>query len=536
MLALVCGAALWSPRPAAAYSIAVHSALSRLSAQGRIGNDELPPPSQGELLQFYQWLGAAMAEGGDTEGQAGFRARYRGPRDFNARGVRRFLGLTEDPAVRVWGVSRVHPSGTFDRVALLREASTWPDLDLRNQRRMVYDDQGEPVRLPDGRPVPFDPMVLNLGGLEGLASQAHAHYALPGAVTPTSDPEVLRKEPWRFAVAAGFDAPVESFAADMAELHLDMAILARVWGETSYHASGEYLAMVWLGAGLHYLQDAAGPLHTVQVGSYTLFKRAKIAWYLRALLSGGGYLSDLPSFVEMGLDLLHNHHIAGERWLAWQLQQLEAGGAADPAVALAVQNARGEDKALAHEVDAALNVYLKGPEYVEPWEGGRGAGTILVEALARIGSRQGGALYEALAEITAPALSAPGARIADEGTDLTGLFRDPDDPAVRAKFGEMAAIQAASVQRAVAAGARYLQAYHAGNGDTAARRLRAGRLRHLAQAEARRAAWLKAPPPASGAAETHLGFFALALGLILGATWLLVRVTRPLWRRRTGPG
>ena len=287
MVVFVVGALTLPSTQASAFSVEVHRAITRLALAEHENKGTLAPPASGELVQFYAWFGGAMATGGDPAAQKAFRERFNSPAAFNARGIRHFLAMTEDPEVRVFGITRVEHKKRVGQLELLVAASAYPDLDRRNQRRLLYGEEGEPERLEDGRAVPFDPMAQNMGGPEGLASQAHAHYALPGAITPTDDPEILRNEPWRFAVAPAWDAPVKTYADEMAQLHLDMAILARAWGEQEFRAAADYLAMVWLGAGLHYVQDAAGPLHNVQVGSYQLFARAKKAWYLRALLTGG---------------------------------------------------------------------------------------------------------------------------------------------------------------------------------------------------------------------------------------------------------
>ena len=533
LLAVVGAGVLW-PGQTAAFSTEVHSAITSMALAPEFKPGTVAPPNPDELVQFYQWLGIAFATGGEMAGQLRFRARYEKASDFNARGVRRFLGFSEAEEISVYGITKIEHTARIDRLALIARASTYPDVDQRNRRPLWFKATGEPELLADGRPIPYDPMALNMGGPEGLASQAHAHYALPGALTPTADPEVLRNEPWRFAMAPGWDGPVETFADEMAQLHLDMAILARVWGETEYRAAADYLAAVWLGAGLHYVQDAAGPMHNVQVGSYTLFARARKAWYLRALVSGGGFFVDLPSFVAMGIGLLRNHHVLAERWLATEIARGAAGLAIEPHVAAAMAEMAQDDPVLAQLLQPLLAPYMTGKNRAQPWTDGRGAGNVLVEQLAVIGSRQGGELYDAVAAVASAQVGEVGYELPDEGTVTSDLLRDPSDPEVAAALTRMGTIHADSMRRAAIASRRYLEAWRNGNADIAAHRLRRSRLNHMAAAEDRREAWRLAPPDTAGDTVHEPLWFGIAFALILLLTAAVVRVVR-LIRARPQP-
>ncbi len=526
LVGLVLLIAVAAPGPVAAFSVKAHRQITRLALEGKIETGTVAPANEADLVKFFTWLGKAMAMGGDPAGQAAFRARFKAPSDFNARGVRQFLGMTEDPEVRIYGITRVEHKKRLERLALLIAASAYPDLDGRNRRCLLFSKAGAPEKLEDGRFVPFDPMALNMGGPEGLASQAHAHYALPGVLTPTDDPEVLRNEPWRFVVAPAWDGPVETYADEMAQLHLDMAILARAWGDETYLAAADYLAMVWLGAGLHYIQDASGPLHNVQVGSYQLFARAKKAWYLRALLTGGGFFADLPSFITMGIHLLSNHHLLGERWLATQLDAAARGDKADLRIATVLATLDTDDPHLSTVLERTLTPYLPGPNRWQPWEDGRGAGNVIVEALAKLGARDGGALYDAIAAIAAPKISDMGYDLPEDGTVTDDLFRDPTEPEVAAAMDSMTQIQANSLRRALLASRRYVEAWRMGNADIAARRLQRSRGLYLAAADSRREAWLRAPPDAAGDSTYEPMWFAISFALILLLTAAIVRIVR----------
>ena len=87
---------------------------------------------------------------------------------------------------------------------------------------------GEPLAYihGNGNLVPADPALLNIGKLGFLSSQAHAHYGLP-QLQFSDDPEMLKTDPRRFAVASGYPkGPILTLAAEMSQLHTDLAMLA----------------------------------------------------------------------------------------------------------------------------------------------------------------------------------------------------------------------------------------------------------------------------------------------------------------------
>jgi hypothetical protein len=262
------------------------------------------------------------------------------------------------------------------------------------------------------------------------------------------------------------------------------------------------------------------------VGSYQLFARAKKAWYLRALLTGGGFFADLPSFITMGIQLLSNHHMLGERWLATQLAAARRGEQVDLRIAAVLATLDTEEPNLAAALARTLPTYLPGPDRWQPWEDSRGAGSVIVEALAELGSRDGGALYDALATIAAPMVGDVAYDLPEDGTVTADLFRDTGEPEVAAAMERMTEIQARSLRRAVLASRRYVEAWRMGNADIAARRLQRSRTLHLAVADSRRAAWMQAPPDASDGPVYEPLWFAITFGLILLLTAAVVRIVR----------
>lgn len=527
--------ALLGPAPAHAFSEAVHKMLTERALRGIVPIGNLPNPSEPSLVKFWLWLGQALAQdsqdlqldGGDPER---FRDRYPSPHAFDAWAVRGFLGLSQEADRPVWGIEAYDKSQLVERFGVLIDASVRPDTDRRNQDRFAYDAKRLPMKLPDGRRVPADPMALNMGAPTGLSSQAHAHYQL-GADHPSDKVETLQKEPWNFVTALGFPTPtVETYAADMAQLHLDMAIMVRYWGIVQMDSTAEYLSLQWVGAGMHYVEDAAGPLHTVQVGSYELFKRAKIQAMLQALRTGGGTFGEMHPFTELGLGFLRNHHLFAEAWAQTELEAARDGKPAQPAMKAAWDQAGVDDPDLLKALGDSLKPHLTGPLTQQPWQGGQGAGWILVKTLAKVGMRDGAALYDAAARASATRLSRPGFELKDGEGLRPEMLGDRSDADVQTAERQMAEIHGRSVRRATTALRLYWQAFQQGSPDAAARRLRRTRLDYLEAQEKRRAQYLKHPPPPVLRTEKDprwlYGEVAVLTVLLAGTAALVVRRRR----------
>jgi hypothetical protein len=516
-----------------AFAGPAHRMLTERALRRQVGVQTMANPTDQGLVNFWVWLGGVFAmdsgerrlDGADPER---FRSRYASEREWDAFAVRGFLALAQTPTPSVLGLDELDRSEIVERFNTVINASAAPDLDRRNQERFAYDAQRQVRKLPDGRPIPADPSALNMGRATGLSSQAHAHYQL-GAEQPTDDPAALEREPWNFVAAFGWPGTtVDTWAAQMAQMHLDLAIMARYWGIQEMNSHGEYLAMVWLGAGLHYVQDVAGPLHTVQVGSYTLFKRAKLQYWWLALKTGGGTWGVLPAFASLGLDFLSNHHLFAEAWLLEQLERARDGRPALSAIAKAWQEAEVDDPTLLRALGDLLKPHLTGPLTQQPWQSGEGAATVLVRTLAKLGSRDGGALYDAAARASATRLSRPGTVLPDDASWSPDLSGDPDDADVRAAEAEMAAIHARSVRRATTAARLYWAAFEQGSPDAAARRLRRVQLDYLDREERLQAEYAKRPPAVAASSVREpawlYGEVGFAVVLLVVGTWA--------WRRR----
>lgn len=515
--------------PAQAFSPDVHRWLTEQALRGVVPIGPLMTPTEEQYMAWWLWFGRAMASPSaspelDGDDPKRFTSRYPGPRSFDAFAIRGFLGLSQEPTPAVMGLDDYDREGEIDRFNLVVRGSAQPDVDQRNQNRFAYDAKRQPLRTADGRRVPADPAALNMGGPTGLDSQAHAHYQL-ALERPSDDPEVLQREPWNFAVAVGFDGPVETSAAEMAQIHLDMAIVLRAWVDEQQGAVSDYLPILWASAGLHYVQDAAGPLHNVQVGSYAVFRRAKLMWALQGLMTAGGYLGALRTFPSIGVDLLGNLHLFSEAWLARELDQLRLGKPAPAALQAAWRDVDKPDAELMKALGDRLAPHLEDPFKIQPWQDGQGAASILVHTLARLGSRDGAAIYGAALEMADGELLEVGYKLSDK------LPLQPrhlaSGSAAEAAAAEMAELHARSLARAMTATRLYWRAYEQGNADTAARRLRRFSLNRLEKQAVRQKAWMAAPArsslPTEQRPEFAAGLAAVALGLAGVAIWRLRR-------------
>jgi len=524
------------PAQVGAFSTDVHRWLAERALRGVVLAGPVQTPTTEDHIGFYLWLGNTLAARSDDAARDGkdaerFRARFPSARHFDAFGIRGFLGLSQEPTPAILGLDDIAPVGQVDRFNFAVDGAARPDVDRRNQNRFAYDAKRALRRDSRGEPLPADPVILNMGGLRGLGSQAHAHYQL-AVENPSDDPEVLRTAPWNFVKATGFDGPVETSAAQMAQLHLDMAILALHWGEENGKPEAEYLALAWWGAGLHYVQDAAGPLHNVQVGAYGLFVHAKLLWWRRALASGGGFVGVLPTFVVYAQELIRAVHLFSEQWAARELEALRMGRPTAAALAHAWTQTAIDDPELAAALGDRLKPHLAGPYQVQPID--EGAGQILVHTLARLGAREGAPMYAAGLRAMSPLLRDCDARLGDDEPIRDDHVGDRSDGDVADALGEMATLHARSVRRATTATRLYWQALVEGSADAAARRLRRQRLDALDAGDRRLEAYVRAPPrPEAAYSERSPAILAGEVGAALA---LLGALAWWLRRRREGQG
>ena len=296
---------LWAVSPAAlAYNEAVHARItaSVFPAEGAL----LTPATQADLDAFRAlfWRTASA--------DADFARRYPAEASFGAGEFKEFFML--DLAARVHGFDLTVDEASAEarpltRGELLQRASRWPDDDERNRHRYLRE-RGEIVKAADGTPMPYDPATLDFGSLTGTTSQGHAHYGLVDGPL-SDDPEVLKRDPARFAVPP----TAHAYGAEFAQLYTDLARLAAGSGL----AGGPWLSATFAGAAFHHLEDVANQIHTVQVGIYEFFESAFLQSKLRDLKTLGGLLGERRSLKQVGLRLIANHHLFSEDLFAKHL-------------------------------------------------------------------------------------------------------------------------------------------------------------------------------------------------------------------------
>ena len=308
--------------PAFAYNEAVHAFLTRHALPR---DHPVTPPTQEDLDGFRALFFVRASANTD------FAQRYPTIHDFSAWEFKQFLML--DPAARVHGFDLIPDDAGGTLAELLTRASRWPDDDERNRHRYLRDARTrEIVRAPDGSPMPYDPSTLDFGSLGGTTSQGHAHYGLVDGPL-SDDPEVLKKEPWRFAVPP----TAHAYGPEFVQLYTDLATLAAESGLPS----AEWLQAAFAGAAFHHLQDVSNQIHTVQVGIYEFFRTAYVQSKLRDLKTLGGVFGQRRSLAQVGLRLIANHHLLSEDLLAKHLGELHlAIDDPDPEIAQAPDLAR----------------------------------------------------------------------------------------------------------------------------------------------------------------------------------------------------
>jgi hypothetical protein len=281
--------------PALAYNEAIHGFITSRAISGAAGfSATLQPPTQADLDAFRK-LFAAKA-GVDLEDSYDFK---------------QFLMLNPTAVVHGFDLTR-DDAAPMTRGELLAKASRWPDDDLRNQHRYFLDSHRQVVKAANGAPMPYDPATLDFGGLTGVTSQGHAHYGLVNEPL-SDDPEVLKKEPWRFAIPPTAHAVGPEFVriyTELAQLALQSDIPSREW-----------LAATFAGAAMHHLEDLCNQIHTVQVGIYEFFQAAFLQSKLRDVKTLGGLFGRRYSLKQVGLRLVANHHLLSEDWFAKRVKE-----------------------------------------------------------------------------------------------------------------------------------------------------------------------------------------------------------------------
>lgn len=286
---------LWNSA-ALAYGEKVHARLTQESLATAVGPATVVPGSPEQLAALLVEIDTYART--SPAHSAAWAERYPLPqRTFDAWELKQLLLLSPDAVV--YGIDQF--DAETERISLVSVSARRPDDDFRNRDRFAHNpDRSVLADRPD------DPVILNMGKLGALSSQAHAHYGLD-QLEFSEDPKVLQEDPPRFAVPAGWpEGPVLTFAAEMCQAHLDLAALA---GLSGYDG----LATSLTGQAFHYLEDVGNPIHTVQVGLYDFFKDAFFQRLGISLMTGGGQFGELPTLGSIGIGILSNHHTISEQ-------------------------------------------------------------------------------------------------------------------------------------------------------------------------------------------------------------------------------
>jgi len=445
--------------------------------------------------------------------------RYPTPNDFDDWAFKSFLLL--EPGARIYGIDRLDErvAGSARLVDLVAQAARHPDEDWRNRERLAYDAKRVPIKDAKGAAVAADPAILNMGKLGALSSQAHAHYGL-GQVEFSPDADVLKTDPRRFARKAGYErAPIITLAAEMAQIHLDLALVAAL----SDAPGATELSWLYAGAGFHYLQDVGNQIHTVQVGLYDFFKDAFLERLKMGLLTGGGYIRPMRSLASIGIDILTNHHVLSEHLTQKRFLSALSGGGSPDGQRLVVA-AQQDDPEFAARIDAALAPLGTSPERSE-------FALLMTRALIEASSYEGANVYRATREIALPVLRSRFGQY-DETRDEPEQYLLPRDASNEASYEQFFSLQEKAFRRVGTALRRWvaLQRKAAGqDGGTqsaedraairaiALERLVARQLHMLEQQEQRLADFLRQPPELQTQPEKAPGLLAADLALVLVA-------------------
>ena len=530
-LALLCGIACsLKPRPAAAYAEDVHFQLAMCSLDKTALNT---PASPGNLV-----AAAAVRSAIDSHARRSpalrdaWVKRYPSPNDFDDWAFKSFLLL--EPGAKVYGIDRLDERlpASARLLDLVSHAARHPDEDWRNRERLAYDAKRVQIKDSKGGPVPADPAILNMGKLGALSSQAHAHYGL-AQVEFSPDPDVLKSDPRRFARKAGYErAPIITLAAEMAQIHLDIGLVAAL----SDAPGALELSWLYSGAGFHYLEDIGNQIHTVQVGLFDFFQDAFIERAKMGLLTGGGYVQPMRSLASIGIDILTNHHVLSEHLTEKRFIGALSGGGSPEGQRL-VAAARQDDPQFAAQLDAALAPLGPTPERGE-------FGLLMTRALIEASSMEGAEVYRATRSIALPILRSRNGKY-DETRDEPDRFLLPRSSSTEASYEQFFSLQERAFRRVGTALRRWVQLQRKATGQEGAalspedraamraiaiERLVTRQLRMMEQQEARLADFLRQPPELQTQPEKSPGLLVADIVLLLGLCTIVFFGSRRLRR------
>lgn len=506
---LLLAGALLAPTKASGYAIPIHIELARRAlAKSGLNNPAAPID-----LKTAAAIRAAIDAYGRTEPgvKDAWTKRYATPGAFDVFAEKQFLLLS--PKESVYGIDR-----TDERLAgksLLEVASLatgHPDEDWRNRERLAYSAERHPIKDKFGQRVPADPALLNMGKLGALSSQAHAHYGLP-QLQFSDDPSVLQTEPRRFAKAAGWEGgPIITLASEMAQIHLDLALLAAL----SDGPTSRELSYYYAGAGFHYLEDVGNQIHTMQVGLFDFFKDAFIERLKLGLLTGGGYLGKMRSLASIGIDMITSHHVLSEELTGKRFREAVAGAGSEQAKHLLTVPAE-DDPEFSKKLDEALAQLGPNPERGE-------FAMAITRTLIDVSSFEGDKVYRATMAIADPALRTRHKVFLEE--DDPDKFLKPASPQLDQDLQTFWSLQERAFRRVGTALRRWVALQEKAVADAATPeakealrkavldRLVKRQLRMLDEADGRLERYLADPPRNVSAPERDTKLLAVDVGLV----------------------
>lgn len=489
LLLIITGSLL--PTAALAYSVMLHDRLPDVLMQdSTLGTKATAKvPDDAGLERFREQIYALFQSTEDPQLRARFLQRYPTPAAFTAQEFKELLGS-----------AALMPTLGFDRYAAVAESvaqagevpehytpiepgqertllewvrigSSYPDLDRRNQNRWWVVD-GKLPRTADGERIPFDPMILNMGRVEGLSGQAHAHYGLNDR-PKSDDPAVLKSAPADFAVATGFEDEVITFAPERAQAYADLAVLAR-------HLNEMGLAALYAGNGFHYLGDLGNQIHTIQVGIYRFFVDATLQVWKMKVLCLWGLRCEPPDLKDIGLDIISNHHLWLEEYFRVALQTAMDGQPLQPLLS---------DPAIAFAIDEQAQ---------REWSQLPAEGPLMLELAHRLiahGNEEGPELYALARSLTRGKMRKAGVsiRFDEQPDDAVLAYLRPNSK--QATLDAFLQLQLTGLRRAATAMHIWWQATLAPSARpdwrAAADRLLRQQLDELDAVEARRARWIE---------------------------------------------
>lgn len=514
-------ASILLPASAFAYDEEVHTFLVRVSLTDPALQAQLPPIPADAPEKLRQAIDRFART---SESSVQWNTRYPEPENFDAWAMKELLLMA--PEANVFGIDRL-PERSGSIRDLIELGARQPDDDYRNRDRYAYDRERKKLLDADGKPIPADPALLNMGKLGALSSQAHAHYGLP-QLEFSADSDVLKSEPRRFAVATGYPkGPILTLAAEMAQLHLDLALLAILSEEPN-----PALAWLYIGHAFHYLQDVTNQIHTVQVGIFDFFVDATIAQLSMSLRTGGGYLGELRTMPSIGIDILTNHHVISETLIKKRVVDTLAGKESWEGKQL-IEAPKTDDEALKKAFATALAPYTDKQDRA-PF------GELLVRSTIDASSQEAAGVYASTRMIALSKYRKEGVLFDDkvEDPDSAILPENERDPEA---YGRLFELQVKGFRRAGTAMRVWLEMFSrtAAIQDPALRatlwnevadRMIRRQISQTLAVEARREDYRQNPPPAATgpvrAPVILAGEIVVLVGVALLVRWWLKRRKR----------